>query len=95
MLLIQTLIIFLNILQVQLQQPFLNFGMIEVAKDFNYSVQYYGYCYLNICHVLQRPPHFMTKNNKSINNKDQTFRGSWVDAIEWLSRRLHFSSAQF
>ncbi|EFX79424.1 hypothetical protein DAPPUDRAFT_244965 [Daphnia pulex] len=39
--------------------------------------------------MLERPPHFMARNTTDTNN--QTFKGSWVDAIEWLSRRLNFS----
>ncbi|EFX79427.1 hypothetical protein DAPPUDRAFT_319611 [Daphnia pulex] len=39
--------------------------------------------------MTERPPHFMARNTTLTNNR--TFHGSWVDAIEWLSRRLNFS----
>ncbi|XP_057368403.1 glutamate receptor ionotropic, kainate glr-3-like [Daphnia carinata] len=38
--------------------------------------------------MMERPPHFMAKNSTA---DAQKYHGSWVQAIEWLSKRLDFT----
>lgn len=40
----------------------------------------------------QKPPMFMKKNSTLAS--DNVYDGSWVEAIEWVSRRLNFKSYQ-
>jgi hypothetical protein len=91
MMLIVIFSLFPNVLLAHLDQPlFLNFGMLEVKKFSNPILMCVQVNAVEICFALiQRPPHFMARNATPTNN--QTFHGSWVDAIEWLSRRLNFT----